>query len=163
MVTNCTCIYCKILSNLLFNQAVLFITLHSKHGLFSSRSQFYSHQNIWWAYNSTIFSKSWKSSFKTDNHNRVEYTKFRRVSGGTHSCSASWFSDNVVNFCTHFDYYTLICKKLASWQFHLARHRELQKWVPPMVLLIAGFEALLVEHEWICNVFVTVFPINTKF
>ena len=34
--------------------------------------------------------------------------------GGTHFCSASWFSNNVVNFCTHFDYYTLICKKLVS-------------------------------------------------
>ena len=34
--------------------------------------------------------------------------------GGTHFCSASWFFDNVVNFCIHFDYYTLICKKLTS-------------------------------------------------
>ena len=31
--------------------------------------------------------------------------------GGTHFCSASWFCDNVVNSCTHYDYYTLICKK----------------------------------------------------
>ena len=36
------------------------------------------------------------------------------VIGDTHFYSASWFSDNVVNFCPHFDYYTLIGKKLAS-------------------------------------------------
>ena len=45
----------------------------------------------------------------------------------TYFCSASWFFDNFVIFCTYFDYYKVIYEKLASSKFHLVGRRELQK------------------------------------